>query len=181
MKLYYIIGILSLLLACKQEKKASNERIVPKYQIQKLPFISNWKVDSTYLGEIYLPEGDDWVYENKNYYLDTLEMNLSSQFIAKGDYRSDYQSVLEKLIVSYKKDSLLYQNIQFDSIVERESDFGIKIVEFKGSYNKNLYKIKDLIFLSKEGVEAVFTSILNKNKNYQDSVLVEIENAYRLK
>lgn len=182
MRIYYFIGILSLLFACKQEEnKITNKVEKPKYQIQKIPFISSWKIDSTHLGEFYFPEGNHWIYENQNYYLDTLEMNLSSQFIAKGDFRKDYQLILEKLKTSYQKDSLLYKNIQFDSVVERQGDPGIKIVELKGNYSKNDYTIKDLIFLSETGAEAIFSSIVTRNKSYQDSVLFEIENAYRLK
>ncbi len=174
---YIVAGLLFLsLLACKEEKIKTERKSV--YEPNTIPFVSGWEVDSSHLGAIVFPKGEKWVVETDNYYLDTLELNLSRKYLTEDDFRKKEELLVNKIKQSYKRDSAIYKKVAFDSIEKKEDRFGVKTIVLTGE-NKH-YRIKDLIFISDQGAEAVFSIVNKKNIPYQDTLLLEIEKAYRL-
>lgn len=171
-----LLFLITLVLSCKEPKVKTPRKAI--YEPKKISFVSGWDIDSSQLGTIFLPKGEKWLLEHDNYYLDTLELNLSKQHITAKDFRKKENQIIEKIKQSYLNDSLVYKKITFDSIESKEDDFGVKTIVLTGKSAH--YRIKDLIFLSKNGAEAVFSIVKKKNVVYQDSLLLEIENGYRL-
>ncbi len=173
---YVAVGLLFLsLLACEEKIKPERKSV---YDLNTIPFVSDWEVDSSHLGTIVFPKGEKWVVETDNYYLDTLELNLSRKYLTEDDFRKKEELLVNKIKQSYKRDSAIYKKVVFDSIEKKEDHFGVKTIVLIGE-NKH-YRIKDLIFISDQGAEAVFSIVNKKNVPYQDTLLMKIEKAYRL-